>query len=58
VPILLVLLFFVFRSSGEQGLVLRKDDHTYLASSPATTTHEQSQPLPFRQNVGNNFTEC
>jgi len=48
---------FVFRSCGTQDLVPRKDDHTYLASAPVTTAHEPSQPLQFRQHVGNCSTD-
>jgi len=45
---------YVFRSSD---LLSRKDDHTYLASMPVSTTCEPAQPLPFRQTVVNRSTE-
>lgn len=44
----------VFRS--HQNLLPRKDDHTYLASTPVTVNQELSQPLPFRQTAMRDHT--
>ena len=56
--VVVVVVVVVLRSSGEQNMVPRKDDHTYLAFTPVTTMHELSRLLPFRQTVGNSFAEC
>ena len=48
------IMFYVFRSNGSPP---RKDDHTYLASTLATTTDELTQPLPFRQTMLNRCAE-
>jgi len=48
-------LIYVYRSHSSPP---RNDDHTYLASTPAVSTDELAQPLPFKQDAQNCLAEC